>query len=225
MATNLKKVASGASKRKVNELFDDDLTPIEIPKELVKKRKVPQMSKGWVYVDEEWERLRQEEAMKDKELQRLQREGIVAADLAIKRPKYPGRGAKMVEKVKASVTFSKSKSSKKDKDEDEPKLNKPSMLSRVSGSIRRPGSSSSTSISEKRKSTLSTASASLRQGTITFQSRNVSGASGEALLGRTASNTSATDKSAKRNSYMSRTSSKRNSTVRVVTEDDQIDEP
>lgn len=209
MATNLKKVASGASKRKVNELFDDDLTPIEIPKELVKKRKVPQMSKGWVYVDEEWERLRQEEAMKDKELQRLQREGIIAADLAIKRPKYPGRGAKMVEKVKASVTFTKSKSSKKD-DQDEPKLNKPSMLSRVSGSIRRPNSSASTSTPEKRKSTLSTA-ASFRQSTITFQPR-------------TASNTSATDKAANRNSYMSRASSKRNSTVRVVTEDDQDDE-
>lgn len=219
MATDLKRVATNGSKRKASELFDDDSITMEIPKELVKKRKVPQMSKGWAYIDPEMERQRQEEAEKDRLLKQLQRDGRLGADIKVDRPKYPSRSAKMVEKIKTSLsTTGKPKAT----NEHELKPVKQGMLSRVSGSLKRKPSTATASMttSEKRKSTLSTASSSLRQSTLSFQARSVSGTSGEALLGRTTSNTSAASSSAaaasKRNSVMSKISSKRNSTVRVV---------
>ena len=255
MAMNLKRTASGSSKRKASELYVDvHSMEVEVPKELIKKRKVPQMSKGWAYVDDDMERQRVEEAEKDRELKRLQRDGLIP-DIQVSRPKYPSRsanaaaaaataGRRVVEKVKTMASSSrgkvsasrpsssKSSSSKTpssksaarfsnttavdEADEDEPKPHKPSMLSRVHGSLKRKGSEAS----EKRRSTLSTA-ASFRQSTINFQPRSVSGASGEGLLARTGSLTDdADDKASKRASYMSRASSrsKRNSTVRIVEE-------
>ena len=244
MAMNLKRTASGASKRKAGEL-DGDTLEIEIPKELIKKRKVPQMAKGWAYVDEDMERQRREEAEKDKQLRLLQREGRVAEDVKILRPKYPSRsavasaaaaetGRKFVTKAKDIIASAKT--STKDKgttstrarsntlnDEDEPKPNKPGILSRGIGSIKRRGSQASAIVNEKRRSTLSTNS-SLRQSTLNFQQpqqRNTSGASGEALL-PSSSRTSAADNAAKRASFMSLASakSKRASTVRLVENDD-----
>ncbi|KAH0021193.1 SET domain-containing protein, partial [Aureobasidium melanogenum] len=71
-------------KRKVGEFFG--ATPaVEVDKDLFKKRKVPQMSKGWVYVDETMEKTRIEEARKDKEIARLQKQGILPADLEVKK--------------------------------------------------------------------------------------------------------------------------------------------
>ncbi|KAI4726451.1 SET domain-containing protein [Aureobasidium sp. EXF-10728] len=71
-------------KRKVGEFFG--ATPaVEVDKELFKKRKVPQMSKGWVYVDDTMEKTRIEEARKDKEIARLQKQGILPADLEVKK--------------------------------------------------------------------------------------------------------------------------------------------
>ncbi|KAG9530559.1 SET domain-containing protein, partial [Aureobasidium melanogenum] len=71
-------------KRKVGEFFG--ATPAaEVDKDLFKKRKVPQMSKGWVYVDETMEKTRIEEARKDKEIARLQKQGILPADLEVKK--------------------------------------------------------------------------------------------------------------------------------------------
>ncbi|KAG9960253.1 SET domain-containing protein, partial [Aureobasidium melanogenum] len=71
-------------KRKVGEFFG--ATPAaEVDKDLFKKRKVPQMSKGWVYVDETMEKARIEEARKDKEIARLQKQGILPADLEVKK--------------------------------------------------------------------------------------------------------------------------------------------
>jgi histone-lysine N-methyltransferase ASH1L len=71
-------------KRKVGEFFG--ATPaVEVDKELFKKRKVPQMSKGWVYVDDTMEQTRIEEARKDKEIARLQKEGVIPAHLAVKK--------------------------------------------------------------------------------------------------------------------------------------------
>ncbi|KAL1301507.1 hypothetical protein AAFC00_005750 [Neodothiora populina] len=218
MAWGLKNTATGGSKRKASELFDEAAGPVEIPKELVKKRKVPQMSKGWAYVDEDMERQRLEEAEKDRELKRLQREGLVDTDISIQRPKYPSRSARAVEKIKNLASSSKGKS-KKD-DSDEPKINKPSVLSRMSGSLKRKSSQvPSSSASEKRKSTLSTASGSLRQSTLSFQARTVSGASGEALLGRPGSRASqdSTSTAAKARSVKS----KRASTVRMINDDDE----
>lgn len=226
MATDLKRVATNGSKRKASELFDEDSIAVEIPKELVKKRKVPQMSKGWAYIDPEMERQRQEEAEKDRLLKQLQRDGRLGTDIKVDRPKYPSRSAKMVEKIKTSLsTTGKPKTT----NEHELKPAKQGVLSRVSGSLKRKPSTATTSMtsSEKRKSTLSTASSSLRQSTLSFQARSVSGTSGKALLGRTTSNTSAASSSkastaaaSKRNSVMSKISSKRNSTVRVVEPED-----
>jgi histone-lysine N-methyltransferase ASH1L len=71
-------------KRKVGEFFG--ATPaVEVDKELFKKRKVPQMSKGWVYVDDTMEKTRIEEARKDREIARLQKEGVIPANLAVKK--------------------------------------------------------------------------------------------------------------------------------------------
>lgn len=237
MAMNLKRTASGASKRKVSELFDAAHgIEVEIPKELVKKRKVPQMSKGWAYIDEDMERQRIEEAEKDKALRRLQREGLLP-EIEIARPKYKdlkgGRataaaavsaGKKAMEKVK-TMASGKGKGKEPAKtsykpDEDEPKVVKPGVMNRVSGSIRRRVMPES-DFTDKRKSAISMSS-SFRQSTINFQPRSVSGASGEALLERPKSSSSLSDKALKRSSVISRTSTKgkRASTVRLVGEDE-----
>ncbi|KAI5209354.1 hypothetical protein AUEXF2481DRAFT_616729 [Aureobasidium subglaciale EXF-2481] len=71
-------------KRKVGEFFGA-IPAVEVDKELFKKRKVPQMSKGWVYVDDTIEKTRIEEARKDKEIARLQKEGILPANLEVKK--------------------------------------------------------------------------------------------------------------------------------------------
>ncbi|TIA80531.1 SET domain-containing protein [Aureobasidium pullulans] len=71
-------------KRKVGEFFGATPT-VEVDQGLFKKRKVPQMSKGWVYVDDSIEQTRIEEARKDKEIARLQKEGILPADLQVKK--------------------------------------------------------------------------------------------------------------------------------------------
>lgn len=221
MATDLKLTASGVNKRKASEVLDDALAgaPVELVKELKKKRKVPQMTKGWAYVDEEMERHRLEEAEKDKELRRLQREGVLA-DVNVSRPKYPSRSAagKVFDKIKTTVTHSKIKAVKQEVDE--PKPHKKSMISRMSGSFKR-NEQDAAEGAVKRRSVLTT-TGSLRQSTISFQPRNVSSGSGEALIEPPLSSSSAKAKSSKRNSLMSRTSSlKRRSTVRMVTEDDE----
>ncbi|KAG9849861.1 SET domain-containing protein, partial [Aureobasidium melanogenum] len=51
----------------------------KVVKELSQKRKVPPMPKGWVYVDKGMEKIRIEEARKDKEIAWLQKEGILPA--------------------------------------------------------------------------------------------------------------------------------------------------
>lgn len=110
MASDLKRVASSASnKRGVSEAkFDDEATAI-IP-ELIKKRKVPKMTKGWVYVDEEMEQKRKEEEALDRELVRLQREGVINEKIVEKlndsRPRYPGRGSmkKAIDKAKSKFS-------------------------------------------------------------------------------------------------------------------------
>lgn len=181
--------------------------PPEDLADLKKKRKVPQMSKGWAYQDPEWEAIRQAEAAKDKKLRDLQRDGVIA-DVKISRPKYPSRGtvSKAIDKFKTTVSSNKTKA-----------------IKRLSGSFKR-DEAVSADASLKRVSTISTTGGSLRQSKISFQSRNVSGGSGEALIPRPTSSGSSASK-AKRNSIMSRTSSKksskRQSTVRMVTEDDE----
>jgi histone-lysine N-methyltransferase ASH1L len=58
-----------------------------VVKELSQKRKVPPMPKGWVYVDKGMEKIRIEEARKDKEIAWLQKEGILPATFRSKQPK------------------------------------------------------------------------------------------------------------------------------------------
>lgn len=102
-------------KRKVGEFFG--ATPaVEVDKELFKKRKVPQMSKGWVYVDETMEKARVEEARKDKEIARLQKQGILPADLEVKKTtttttmiKDKNGARRFVEKVTTRMTGHKPK--------------------------------------------------------------------------------------------------------------------
>lgn len=252
MASDLVQRTVSNNKRKASSLFDGKDPLISFPKELIKKRKVPQMSKGWAYVDEDMERQRKEEAEKDRLLKQLQRDGVVGEDINIQRPKYPSRGTKMVEKIRTTLTgggasggrpksssSSKSErpSSSKSAKEDELKLNKSSIMSRVSGSIRGQrkavggGSSGAAgAAAEKRKSLLS-AAGSLRQSKLNFgggavasaaAGRSVSGASGEALLERRGSSASKASKVEKRASVISKASksSKRASTVRVVGPDE-----
>lgn len=121
-------------KRKVGEFFG--ATPqVEVDKELFKKRKVPQMSKGWVYVDEEMEKTRLEEAHKDKEIARLQKEGIISADLQVKKttitttPMKSKNGARrFVKKVTTRMTGHKPKSTP---EQSSKKLHKLSRLSSI----------------------------------------------------------------------------------------------
>lgn len=102
-------------KRKVGEFFG--ATPaVEVDKELFKKRKVPQMSKGWVYVDDTMEKTRIEEARKDKEIARLQKQGVIPADLAVKKTtttttvtKNQSGARRFVQKVTTRMTGTKPK--------------------------------------------------------------------------------------------------------------------
>jgi histone-lysine N-methyltransferase ASH1L len=83
---NEKEGMAAGMKRKVNEFFGATAVPaVAVDQELFKKRKVPRMSKGWAYIDDEMEKTRVEEALKDKEIARLQKEGILPADLEVKK--------------------------------------------------------------------------------------------------------------------------------------------
>ncbi|KAH0182988.1 SET domain-containing protein, partial [Aureobasidium melanogenum] len=72
-------VASG-TKRKVGGIFGA-ASAVETIEVLSKKRKVPRMSKGWVYVDDDMEKIRAQEARNDREIARLRKEGLLSAKL------------------------------------------------------------------------------------------------------------------------------------------------
>lgn len=121
-------------KRKVGEFFGA-APAVDINKELFKKRKVPQMSKGWVYVDEDMERTRIEEARKDKEIARLQKEGVLPADLEVKKTittttvtKDKGGARRFVKKVTTRMTGHRPKATPEAPSK---KLQKPGRLSSI----------------------------------------------------------------------------------------------
>jgi histone-lysine N-methyltransferase ASH1L len=74
-----KQVVSG-TKRKVGGLFGAAVEAAEV---LSEKRRVPRMPKGWVYVDDDMEKIRVQEACDDRENARLQKEGISPANFEL----------------------------------------------------------------------------------------------------------------------------------------------
>ena len=76
----------------------------EVVKELSQKRKVPPMPKGWVYVDEGMEKIRIEEARKDKEIAWLQKEGISPATFRIVEPEPRTRSSENKESMRSFGT-------------------------------------------------------------------------------------------------------------------------
>ncbi|GAB7353591.1 hypothetical protein MBLNU459_g4014t1 [Dothideomycetes sp. NU459] len=222
---------SAGLKRKAAE--DSESAAEQLRALLSKKRKVKQFSKGWVYVDEDMEAARQEEAALDREIARLQRQVDLApakeltkASISTAKDKKGTKKviAKFEEKVKTKMTSQKSK-----KDDIPKEVKRTSMLGRLSGSLRRTNEEVRLSAKEKRKS-----SASLRQSTLSFHRVDSTGSGDQkGLLDRPATSASLRrSMSNAKNSLMSRRGStkvkpvsdegaKRNSTLRVVEGDDE----
>lgn len=66
---------------------------VEMVTELSMERKVLQMPKGWVYVDEGMEKIRFEEARKDKQIACLQKKGVLPATFRVEQPKIRTRSS------------------------------------------------------------------------------------------------------------------------------------
>lgn len=154
-------------KRKAAEILDEPSVTEQLRALLTKKRKVKQFSKGWVYVDTSMEAARQEEALLDREIARLQREGKTDSSKEVTKTSGLQKGrrrttsviVKLEEKVKIKTAGSKARN------DDIPKERKrSSMLGRLSGSFRRVQEEAPASQMEKRKST-----SSFRQSTLSFQ--------------------------------------------------------